>query len=345
MARYDSDRTLRLEPFDWDGYITRHKLGKGLRRRYRIIPLDLPITAEEFEVLREGSIADLMSDKWDITFVDNMLVFTYTWTAVVTYLLRVVRHGDGYRICDMLENANPHYWNADENEPGKASGWAVWQIASLLGGYRFEWQDEWEWEEWSWYSPPKKARSKIRRMASRKPSIRSAFQRSVLGFFADFDTWFRIPFKLVRRTRDTWRIRLEGLNVPIEAVFIAHSRHHYQLLVEVKLEDGLRIPLASLVCSPEHYEKWRPYRCRIEAAEGKDKYSESLVELWHCCLHGRFLDWVNGRLAHSRWIVVDMSKAKYSAALAEERPEDRPGQRVIALRGDCENAKLVTHAQ
>ena len=59
-------------------------------------------------------------------------------------------------------------------------------------------------------------------------------------------------------------------------------------------------------------------------------------------LHGRFLDWVNGRLAHSRWIVVDMSKAKYSAALAEERPEDRPGQRVIALRGDCENAKLVT---
>ncbi|MBV2184892.1 MAG: hypothetical protein KUL88_10175, partial [Rhizobium sp.] len=118
MTRYDSDRTLKLEPFDWDGFIARHKLGKGLRRRYRIIPLDLPITAEEFEVLREGSIADLMSDKWDITFVDNMLVFTYTWTAVVTYLLRVVRHGDGYRICDMLENANPHYWNADENEPG-----------------------------------------------------------------------------------------------------------------------------------------------------------------------------------------------------------------------------------
>jgi hypothetical protein len=40
-----------------------------------------------------------------------------------------------------------------------------------------------------------------------------------------------------------------------------------------------------------------------------------------------------------------MSKAKYSAALVEERPEDRPGQRVIALRGDCENAKLVTQAQ
>lgn len=340
MTKYDSDRPLRLEPFDWDGFIAKHKLGRGLRRRYRVIPLDPPITAAEFEVICADYLAETMSDKWDITFIDGMLVINHSWFDVVAYLFRFVRDGDGYRICDMLENCNPHYSNGGEFSPGRATGWAVSELASLLqcsplNGYRFEWQDG-QCDEWSWYSPPKRTCSKLRRMERRMPSIRSAFQRSILRFLADCWPLFRVPFRLLERTRDTWRIRFEGLNLPFEATFIAHNRNHYQVLVEVALEYGLRLPLVSFSCAPKRFRThW--YYCGIMEAEGEPSDSDSLENLWSRCLWGPFLSWATEQLPYAEWLVIDVSGLKPSVTLAEERPEDKLEQGVIALKGGVNN--------
>lgn len=335
MTRYDSDRQVKRAPFDWDGFIAKHKIGNGLRSRYRIIPLDLPLTGDGVHRIRQGSISESMSDKWDIVFLDNVLVCFHSWTGICHYLIRLSPEGDGYRIRDVLENCNPRHSNGYETSAAYGSGWALAELGSLIDGYRFEWRGDFDWDGWSWYDPPKQSSGKIRRLAKRMSSIRSAFQRSMLSQLSDCEVAFRVPLRLGRRTRNRWCFQFAGISLEIEEAFIAHDRKHYQVVIQVKRSIASPPMLALFKCAPRRRglaPNFSTYYDNIGELHGKSTIALSLDNLWANRLLGPLMDWVNEKLAPANWLVLVESDGASSAHLSVERPEVQPGQIVMPLR-------------
>lgn len=341
MTRYDSDRQVKREPFDWDGFIAKHKIGNGLRSRYRVIPLDLPLTGDDVHRIRQGSISESMSDKWDIVFLDNVLVCFHSWTGICHYLIRLSPEGDGYRIRDVLENCNPRHSNGYETSAAYGSGWALAELGSLIDGYRFEWQLDSDFQAWSWYDPPKQSSRKIRRLAKRMPSIRSAFQRSVLSDLNKYEVGYRVPLRLGKRTRNRWCFRFAGITPAIEGAFIAHDRNYYQVVIQVKHSTASQPILALFKCAPhrdncgiyvdriaEMQKRW----CRYPSLEVGWTGTSSIDELWGNQLLGPLATWIDEKLAPANWLVLIECDGASSAYLAVERPELQPGQIVMPLR-------------
>ncbi len=66
--------------------------------------VDIVLTKDEFEKLKNGFIPKEMEDKWFIYFEDNKLYIHRSWTGFCIY---IVSFTDDYKISDVIVNRNP----------------------------------------------------------------------------------------------------------------------------------------------------------------------------------------------------------------------------------------------
>lgn len=160
---HTSEAATPRDNFDWQSFIDMldwESIAKEagvwwqepFRNQYRIIPLDLPISAEEMDLLRPGHDSFDMSGKWDLHFKDDKLFCFRSWNGNCAYIIRFAMREDGFRVCDVLENCDPEQWDGLATSTANGSGWPLDLINFLVGRGRFEWLND-ELEQWIWHDP------------------------------------------------------------------------------------------------------------------------------------------------------------------------------------------------
>ena len=75
MAEYTLDRSLTQEDFDWPAFIETLDLDEPFGENYRIIPLNLPLLAEDMEKIRKGYTATDFASKYDLASFETKIVW------------------------------------------------------------------------------------------------------------------------------------------------------------------------------------------------------------------------------------------------------------------------------
>lgn len=143
-----------LSTLDWAGVakLAGHDYEEHFDDQYRIIPLNLALSTEEFSMLRDGHESYDMSDKWDLVFYNDMLFCFRSWNGNCVYIVRFAPTTNGYRICDVVENCHPDQWDGHETTTTTGSGWALGLVDWLVGRGRFKWLED-DITKWIWHEP------------------------------------------------------------------------------------------------------------------------------------------------------------------------------------------------
>lgn len=110
----------KAEPGDWKT--------KPMPPRREPFPLEMDLTAEELERLRQGHVPREMEDKWFRYFADGVFYIFRSWTGFCIYEIPVSPEG---RIRGGTVNRDPEQYR--ETDPGRDGVMAEYLVSCQVG--------------------------------------------------------------------------------------------------------------------------------------------------------------------------------------------------------------------
>ena len=82
----------------------------------KYIEVNVAISPEQFEVIKQGLIPEEMEDKWFIYYARGIIHFHRSWTGREIYRAKIQKGTDGYSLNGFHVEANQEIWRCPSDE-------------------------------------------------------------------------------------------------------------------------------------------------------------------------------------------------------------------------------------